>query len=85
MFSSATQGSPLDRRTLLQDTPVLLAVSGLTPSFAASKSSLSFLNWDAYIGSSKLNDFESETGASVNYGLFSDNVELFAKIRSSPG
>lgn len=52
---------------------------------SSTKKSVSFLNWDDYIGPSTLSDFEAATGVKVNYGLFADNFELFAKIRTSPG
>ena len=74
----------MNRRQLLQ----FATASLVLPSrhlMSSTKKSVSFLNWDAYIGPTTLRDFEAATGVKVNYGLFADNFELFAKIRTSPG
>ena len=41
------------------------------------------LNWSSYIPYSVISDFERETGIKVNYGTYSSNEELLAKISSS--
>ena len=41
------------------------------------------LNWSSYIPYSVISDFEKETGIKVNYGTYSSNEELLAKISSS--
>ena len=44
------------------------------------------LNWTSYIPQEVLDDFEKEYGIKVNYGTYSSNEELLAKISSSkPG
>ena len=47
---------------------------------------MNFYNWDTYIGETTIEDFEDETGIEVQYDLFADNAELFAKLRGgNPG
>ncbi len=47
---------------------------------------LNVLNWTSYIPSKVIKDFESEYNIKVNYGTYSSNEELLAKISSSkPG
>ena len=41
------------------------------------------LNWSSYIPFDVISDFEKETGIKVNYGTYSSNEELLAKISSS--
>ena len=48
-----------------------------------SKNELNVLNWSSYIPYSIIDDFEKETGIKVNYGTYSSNEELLAKISSS--
>lgn len=44
---------------------------------------LNVLNWSSYIPDSVIMDFETETGIKVNYGTYSSNEELLAKVASS--
>ena len=41
---------------------------------------LNILNWSSYIPNEVILDFEKETGIEVNYGTYSSNEELLAKI-----
>ena len=41
------------------------------------------LNWSSYIPYEVINDFQNETGIKVNYGTYSSNEELLAKVSSS--
>lgn len=41
---------------------------------------LNILNWSSYIPSSVIINFEKETGIDVNYGTYSSNEELLAKV-----
>lgn len=43
---------------------------------------INFYNWDTYIGKTTLKDFHRETNVTVDMSLFSNNDELFAKLRS---
>ena len=42
---------------------------------------LNFYNWDTYIGDTTLDDFKSASGTTVQMSFFSNNDELFAKLR----
>ena len=44
---------------------------------------LNVLNWSSYIPSDVIKDFEEEYKIKVNYGTYSSNEELLAKITSS--
>lgn len=47
---------------------------------------LNVLNWSSYIPEDVIKEFTQETGIKVNYGTYSSNEELLAKISSSvPG
>ena len=47
---------------------------------------VNFYNYDTYIGETTLEDFEEATGIEVQYDLFADNEEMFAKLRAgNPG
>ena len=48
-----------------------------------SKNVVNVLNWSSYIPFDVISDFEKETGIKVNYGTYSSNEELLAKISSS--
>ncbi len=47
------------------------------------KEEVNVLNWSSYIPDSIIHDFEKEYNIKVNYGTYSSNEELLAKIRSS--
>ena len=47
------------------------------------KGVVNVLNWSSYIPDTVINDFEKEYGIKVNYGTYSSNEELLAKITSS--
>ena len=47
------------------------------------KNEVNVLNWSSYIPYEVITDFENETGIKVNYGTYSSNEELLAKISSS--
>ncbi len=44
---------------------------------------LNVLNWSSYIPDDVINDFEKETNIKVNYGTYSSNEELLAKISAA--
>ena len=44
---------------------------------------LNVLNWSSYIPEEVIHDFEKEYHIKVNYGTYSSNEELLAKITSS--
>ena len=44
------------------------------------KKQVNILNWSSYIPSEVILEFEKETGIDVNYGTYSSNEELLAKV-----
>ena len=55
-------------------------------SWAAEEKQLNVYNWDTYIGETTLSSFTEKTGVKVQYDLFADNEELFAKLKEgNPG
>lgn len=46
---------------------------------------VNILNWSSYIPSEVILDFEAETGIEVNYGTYSSNEELLAKVSVAKG
>lgn len=46
------------------------------------KPALNFYNWSNYIGKNTIPNFEKETGIRINYELFSDEEEMFAKLKT---
>jgi len=53
---------------------------------AQASKELNFYNWDTYIGETTLDDFKEASGITVKMDLFSDNDELFAKLKDgNPG
>ena len=47
------------------------------------KGTVNVLNWTSYIPDSVIRGFEKEYNIKVNYGTYSSNEELLAKITSS--
>lgn len=80
--------TPISRRAALMGMGAVgLSFSAPKGAFAASHSkTVNFYNWDTYIGETTLADFTSATGVEVNYDLYADNDELFAKLKNgNPG
>ena len=80
---------PMKRRKFLASAAAGAAV-GITfklPKGAfAADGKVNFYNWDTYIGENTIEQFEDTTGIEVQYDLFADNDELFAKLRGgNPG
>ena len=60
---------------------LVFVITGCTNS--DDKQIVNVLNWSSYIPDSVLRDFEKEYNVKVNYGTYSSNEELLAKITSS--
>ena len=74
------------RRSFLAGTGAVAAGITLAPRFASAAGTVNFYNWDTYIGETTLEDFTKATGTEVQYDLFADNDELFAKLKNgNPG
>jgi spermidine/putrescine transport system substrate-binding protein len=74
------------RRSILKQAGAAAVGMSLTGPLAACGKgggrSISFYNWDTYIGATTLADFKHATGVEVHMELFSTNDELFAKLRA---
>jgi|TARA_B110000503_G_C7128549_1_gene405796 spermidine/putrescine transport system substrate-binding protein len=77
----------LNRRNLLQRAVAAgLSVAVVPSSLWAASGELNIYNWDTYIGETTVDTFSAATGANVQYDLFADNEELFAKLKEgNPG
>lgn len=65
---------------------LLLIICGLLMTGCTSNKDsqiVNVLNWSSYIPDEVIKDFEKETGIKVNYGTYSSNEELLAKVSSS--
>jgi len=81
---------PLSRRKFLASAAAGAAAVGISfklPKGAmAADGKVNFYNWDTYIGENTISEFEGSSGIEVQYDLFADNDELFAKLRGgNPG
>ncbi|MFK7992577.1 MAG: PotD/PotF family extracellular solute-binding protein [Granulosicoccus sp.] len=81
---------PISRRRFLAGAAAGAAAVGI--SFKLPKGALAaggkvnFYNWDTYIGENTIEQFEEASGIEVQYDLYADNDELFAKLRGgNPG
>ena len=66
------------RKSLIYILIVVLLCSGCSNS--GYKRQVNILNWSSYIPSEVIMKFEKETGIEVNYGTYSSNEELLAKV-----
>ena len=81
-------GGHLSRRQFLAGTGAAAAGLSLIPSstWSYEAAKLNFYNWDTYIGETTLKDFTEVSGINVKMDLFSENDELFAKLKAgNPG
>ena len=62
---------------------IMICVCGCSNSTNNMNGEVNVLNWSSYIPQEVINDFEKEYGIKVNYGTYSSNEELLAKISSS--
>jgi spermidine/putrescine transport system substrate-binding protein len=78
----------LNRRSLLKGTGAAVAGISFGAGFAraAEDKTLSFYNFDTYIGENTLADFNAANGIEVKLDLFADGDELFTKLKAgNPG
>ncbi len=76
------------RRAILKGAGALAVGVTFLPRFslAEEEKKLNLYNWDTYIGTNTLADFQTETGIETKLDLFADNDELFAKLKGgNPG
>ncbi|MBT0958350.1 spermidine/putrescine ABC transporter substrate-binding protein [Alphaproteobacteria bacterium KMM 3653] len=75
-----------NRRSVLGGMGAVGLSFGLPGTGRAAEGTVNFYNWDTYIGETTLAQFTDATGVKVQYDLFADNEELFAKFRNgNPG
>ncbi len=61
-------------------------VAGAGRGQAAEEKRVNVYNWDTYIGEQTLGTFNARTGIQVQYDLFANNEELYAKLKEgNPG
>lgn len=83
--SVAGPGRP-SRRVFLQGSAALGISLSLPRGALAQAGQVNFYNWDTYVGENTIALFEEKTGIEVQYDLYGDNDELFAKLRGgNPG
>jgi len=74
------------RRALMQGAAAVGVTLTLPKELRAAEGKVNFYNWDTYIGETTIEDFTNATGIEVQYDLFADNDELFAKLKGgNPG
>ena len=75
-----------NRRSFLAGTGAVAAGLTFRGTDALAAGKVNFYNWDTYIGETTLADFTAATGIEVQYDLYADNDELFAKLKNgNPG
>ena len=63
-----------------------VGISITLPTAFAAEGKVNFSNWDTYIGENTITEFEKTSGIKVQYDLFTNNNELFAKFKGgNPG
>ncbi|PID60742.1 MAG: spermidine/putrescine ABC transporter substrate-binding protein [Gammaproteobacteria bacterium] len=76
----------MNRRRFLAGSAAVGLSFHIPKELLAANGKVNFYNWDTYIGETTIEDFEDATGIEVQYDLFADNDELFAKLRGgNPG
>lgn len=76
----------MTRRSALMGSAAVGISITLPKDLLAAGGQVNFYNWDTYIGETTLEDFTGATGIEVQYDLFADNDELFAKLKNgNPG
>jgi len=81
-----TARHPLTRRGFLAGSAAVGISLTLPKGVLAADGKVNFYNWDTYIGENTIENFESDSGIKVQYDLFADNDELFAKLKGgNPG
>ncbi len=81
-----TRSLPVSRRKFLAGAAAVGISFKIPKGALADGGKVNFYNWDTYIGENTIEQFEENSGVEVQYDLFADNDELFAKLRGgNPG
>lgn len=79
----------VSRRAFMQGSVAAVGITfvgGVNRAWPAEEKQLNVYNWDTYIGETTLETFTAKTGISVQYDLYGDNEEMFAKLKEgNPG
>jgi spermidine/putrescine transport system substrate-binding protein len=79
----------VSRRAFMQGSAAAVGITfvgGAERSWGAEEKRLNVYNWDTYIGETTLDTFTKSTGIKVQYDLYGDNEEMFAKLKEgNPG
>lgn len=82
-------GNGLRRRSFMAGTAAIgISLTGMPRMTlgAEEEPKLNFFNWDTYMNPDTLDNFEESTGISVQMDLYSNNSELFGKLKTgNPG
>lgn len=76
----------INRRQFLTGAAAVGISISLPKGVFAQGGKVNFYNWDTYIGEDTIETFEKASGIKVQYDLYADNDELFAKLKGgNPG
>ena len=81
-------GKPITRRSFVKGAAAMGVGMVLAPSmlWGAEEKQLNVYNWDTYIGENTIANFTKLSGIKVQYDLYANNEELFAKLKEgNPG
>lgn len=85
-MSTNKMSTKINRRQFLTGTAAVGISITMPNGVFADAGKVNFYNWDTYIGETTIEDFEKATGIKVQYDLYADNDELFAKLKGgNPG
>ena len=79
---------PMSRRSFIKGAAAVGVGLTFAPGmvWGAEEKQLNVYNWDTYIGENTIPDFSKKTGIKVQYDLFANNEEMFAKLKEgNPG
>ncbi|MBU8879279.1 spermidine/putrescine ABC transporter substrate-binding protein [Bacillus sp. FJAT-29790] len=70
---------------LLLTSVIISGCGGKSTAGDSNEKVLNIFNWAEYLPEKVIEDFEKETGIKVNYGTYSSNEEMFAKLSAGKG
>ncbi len=80
------KGRSFGRRNFLAGTGAAAVALSFGGRFASASGELNVYNWDTYIGDTTLDTFTKSTGIEVQYDLYANLEEMFAKFQAgNPG
>lgn len=64
---------------------IISGCGGKQTGYSSNDKVLNVFNWSEYLPAEVIKNFEKETGIKVNYGTYSSNEEMFAKLSTGKG